>query len=208
MKDISAVSPSQAHIALSGPNFQDCDIATDGASFAEVTDTKGTVYTDSSSKQKWSLLVAPHLGARVGLDSNMGVYAKMTRGDLTAWSASMCTSVTTKSCQSDELVTLEALCGSGTDDVWGSPQEWPGSLASCSAAANAQQDIYVPIARIHVNAQMNEGQEVLIFAGEFAGNLITSGLGQALMIAGIALFLLGLVCCVCACRSKKDKVAV
>lgn len=208
MKDISAVSPSQAHIALSGPNFQDCSIATDGASFAEVTSTLGIVYTDASSKQKWTALVAPHLGARVGLDSNLGVYAKLTRGDLTAFSASMCSASTTKSCQSNETVTSAALCGMTTDDVWASPQEWPASLASCSAAVNPNQDIYVPIARIHVNAQMNEAQEILIFAGEVAGNLITSGLGQALMIAGIAVFLLGLVCCVCACRKKKDKVAV
>jgi hypothetical protein len=205
MKDISPSVTFQAHIALSGPNFQDCDFAQDSASFAKVTDHKGKVRDAAfTKKKKWTTLVAPYAGTRVGLDSNTGVYAKLTRADLSSWSASLCTADSTKKCESDLTVTNSALCAFTSDNVWTSPQEWPGSLAACKTAAN--QDIYIPLARIHINTGMDEASELLIAGVEFIGNVVTGPLGQTLLIAGIAVVVLGLVCCVCGCKKSKDKV--
>lgn len=205
MKDISPSVTFQAHIALSGPNFQDCDFAQDSASFAKVTDHKGKVRDAAfTKKKKWTTLVAPYAGTRVGLDSNTGVYAKLTRADLSSWSASLCTADSTKKCESDLTVTNAALCAFTSDNVWTSPQEWPGSLAACKTAAN--QDIYIPLARIHINTGMDEASELLIAGVEFIGNVVTGPLGQTLLIAGIAVVVLGLVCCVCGCKKSKDKV--
>jgi hypothetical protein len=205
MKDISPSVTFQAHIALSGPNFQDCDFAQDSASFAKVTDHKGKVRDAAfTKKKKWTTLIAPYAGTRVGLDSNTGVYAKLTRADLSSWSASLCTADSTKKCESDLTVTNAALCAFTSDNVWTSPQDWPGSLAACKTAAN--QDIYIPLARIHINTGMDEASELLIAGVEFLGNVVTGPLGQTLLIAGIAVVVLGLVCCVCGCKKSKDKV--
>lgn len=115
-----------------------------------------------------------------------------------------CVLHSTKKCESDLTVTNAALCAFTSDNVWTSPQEWPGSLAACKTAAN--QDIYIPLARIHINTGMDEASELLIAGVEFIGNVVTGPLGQTLLIAGIAVVVLGLVCCVCGCKKSKDKV--
>merc|ERR1711981_302443 len=204
MKDISAVTAMQAHVSVSGPNFQDCSLATDGAKFAEVKDVKGVTYTDATAKQKWTTLVAPGAGTRVGLNGNTGVYVKLTYSDLTAWSGAMCSATTTKACISSDVTDANkyaTTCDFSNDGVSVSKQEWPETLASCSATLHPEQEIYVPIARIHAKAGLDKETEIKIAIAEGAGVLISGALGRNLMIAGIAAVVIALVCCVCSCKS-------